>query len=294
MKVNSLLVAAICCTVLSCATAFDTPNNDTTSEPTAPKIATEGWAEMPAKVESANLEYGYHDKLPSDNNLRNYSFCFDKEKHCSIWVAYPLHSCYMGDVSRDDDWRYDPYWVEDVYEPEVSGTYKANSSTPSTHDRGHHLPSEDRTKSSADNSTTFYGTNVTPQLAGLNRGKWKTLEGDVRKWANSDTLYVVTGAHFAKGGTYATIRDNSGRGKGCPIPTHYYKVVLRTKTNSHGKWVVECSADELQCAGFWFENTSGAVRQAMSVAEIEAKTGLTFFTNVPNAPKTSYQASDWQ
>ena len=257
-------------------------------------IDTDGWAEMPAKVEGVNLEYGYHDKLPSNNKLRNYSFCFDKEKHCALWVAYPLHSCYMGNVSRDDDWQYDPYWVEDIYEPDVSGTYKANASTASTHDRGHHLPSEDRTMTSADNLTTFYATNVTPQLAGLNRGKWKNLEGKVREWAISDTLYVVTGAHFAEGCTYATIRDNGGKGKDCPIPTHYYKVILRTKSGSSGKWVANCTANELQCAGFWFENISGAERQTMSVADIEKKTGLTFFPNVPNAPKLTYNASDWQ
>ena len=249
--------------------------------------------ELPTITESEELVFGTHDKLPSNSKLRNYSFCFDKEKHCSIWVAYPLHSCYMGNVSRDDDWKYDPYWVEDTYEPDVSGTYRANSSTASTHDRGHHLPSEDRTKSSADNLTTFYGTNVTPQLAGLNRGKWKSLEADVRKWANNDTLYVVTGAYFAEGTTYATIRDNSGHGKSCPIPTHYYKVVLRTKSGSSGKWVANCSADELQCAGFWFENTSSAERQTMSVAEIEKKTGHTFFPNVPNAPKSTYNPSEW-
>ena len=57
-------------------------------------ISTNGWAEMPAKVENENWEYCYHDKLPSNNKLRNYSFCFDKEKHCALWVAYPLHKCY--------------------------------------------------------------------------------------------------------------------------------------------------------------------------------------------------------
>jgi endonuclease G len=302
------LVAIISCSPIGYDDAFGGDNSNGNTEKPSPNPTPEpeptpkpnpllnkgGWLELPAITESDELVFGAHDKLPSNNKLRNYSFCFDKEKHCSIWVAYPLHECYMGNVSRDDDWKYDPYWVEDAYEPDVSGTYKANASTASTHDRGHHLPSDDRTKSVADNQTTFYGTNVTPQLAGLNRGKWKTLEGDVRKWANSDTLYVVTGAHFAEGTTYATIRDNGGQGKSCPIPTHYYKVVLRTKSKNSGKWVANCSADELQCAGFWFDNTSGAQRQTMSVAEIERKTGLTFFSNVPNAPKSTYNPSDWQ
>ena len=45
--------------------------------------------------------------------------------------------------------------------------------------------------------------------------------------------------------------------------------------------------------GFWFEHKGGAPRQTMSVADIEDKTGHTFFPNVPNAPKDIYNASEW-
>ena len=80
-----------------------------TQEAYVKPIDTDGWAEMPAKVEDANLEYCYHDKLPSNNKLRNYSFCFDKEKHCALWVVYPLHKCYIeGSGHRTNAWGYDP------------------------------------------------------------------------------------------------------------------------------------------------------------------------------------------
>ena len=147
--------------------------------------------------------------------------------------------------------------------------------------------------SDADNATTFYYTNMTPQLQSLNGGVWASLEDDLRKdWMCSDTLYVVTGAHFDPGYGYAY--DNKGAGKACAVPTHYYKVILRTKKGNSGKWVGNCSADELQCVGFWFEHKGGAARQMMSVSEIEKKTGHTFFPNVKNAPKSKYSASDWQ
>lgn len=261
-----------------------------------PTLNTTGWAEMPAVVEKANWEYGYHDKLPSNNRLRNYSFCFDKEKYCALWVAYPLHKCYIeGNGHRTDDWEYDPCCIEDKYEPNLSKSYYSQGGGMNTHSRGHHLPSADRLASDADNATTFYFTNMTPQLQSLNGGTWQTLEDDIRKnWMCSDTLYVVTGAHFAEGATYDYAWDNQGMGKACAVPTHYYKVILRTKSGESGKWVKNCSASELQCAGFWFEHKGGAPRQTMSVAEIEQKTGLTFFPNVPNAPKSTYNASDWQ
>ena len=40
---------------------------------------TQGWAEVPTFVANENLESCMHDKLPSNNKVRNYSFCFDKE-----------------------------------------------------------------------------------------------------------------------------------------------------------------------------------------------------------------------
>ena len=106
----------------------------------------------------------------------------------------------------------------------------------------------------------------------------------------SDTLYMVSGCHFDN--YYTKIPNNDG--KSCPVPTHYFKVMLRTKSGNSGKKVVNCSADELICAGYWVTNTSNAVPVLKSVAEIEKLTGFTFFVNVPNAPKNKYSASDWQ
>lgn len=253
---------------------------------------TKGWAEMPAEVGDVNLEYGYHYKLPSNNKLRNYSFCFDKEKHCALWVAYPLHDAYIGSSDRTDRWEYDPCCIDDEYEPFLKNAYYPHKGSEYSHSRGHQLPSADRTASADDNLTTFYFTNATPQLQSLNGGTWMSLEGDLRsKWMCKDTLYVVTGAHFADGYGYAY--DNKGEGKACAVPTHYYKVILRTKSGDSGKWVGSCSADELKCVGFWFEHKGGAARQMKSVAEIERLTGHTFFTNVPNAPKAAYNASEW-
>ncbi len=256
-------------------------------------IDTNGWAEMPAKVENANLEYCYHDKLPSNNKLRNYSFCFDKSKHCALWVAYPLHECYTeGSGKRTEAWSYDPCCVEDAYEPNLRNAYYPQGGSSYSHSRGHQLPSADRLASNEDNATTFYYTNMTPQLQSLNGGTWASLEDDLRKYYMcSDTLYVVTGAHFEPGYGYAY--DNKGSGKACAVPTHYYKVILRTKSGNSGKWVGNCSANELRCVGFWFDHAAKAPRQMMSVAEIERKTGHTFFPNVKNAPKDKYNASEW-
>ena len=159
------------------------------------------WAEMPAMVADDNLEYCSHDKLPSNNKLRNYSFCFDKEKHCALWVAYPLHRCYTeGEGNRTNAWSYDPCCIDNEYEPNLKNAYYPQGGSSYSHSRGHQLPSADRLASNEDNATTFYYTNMTPQLQSLNGGTWETLESDLRDdYMCSDTLYVVTGAHFDPG-----------------------------------------------------------------------------------------------
>lgn len=258
---------------------------------TSPAMA-RSWAELPAARSLANYEVAAHDKLPSNSKLRNYSYGFDKEKYCALWVAYPLHSCYLGSTSRTDAFGYDPYFIDDSYEANIgSNAYYPRNGETFSHSRGHQLPSADRNASVEDNYTTFYATNMTPQLQDLNGGKWQTLESKVRNNICSDTLYVVTGAHFD--GSQGVAYDNKGKGKACPVPTHYYKVLLRTKSGSTGKKVAECTANELQCIGFWIEHSASATMQTKSVAEIEALTGFTFFVNVPNAPKSTYNASDW-
>ena len=72
--------------------------------------------------------------------------------------------------------------------------------------------------------------------------------------------------------------------------------MIRSKAGNTGKPLYELSADELQCIAFWFENKSYP-NSSMStfrttVADIEQKTGMTFFPNVPNAPKES-SAGSW-
>ncbi len=258
----------------------------TTLKPAQEPALARSWAELPAARTIANYEVAAHASLPSNSKLRNYSFGFDKEKHCALWVAYPLHSCYLGSTSRTDAFDYDPDCIDNSYEANIGNYayYPKNGETYS-HSRGHQLPSADRTKSVADNQTTFYATNMTPQLYSLNGVEWAALENDVRNMICSDTLYVVTGAHFD--GSQGVAYDNKGKGKACAVPTHYYKVLLRTKSGNSGKRVQECSASELQCIGYWVEHSGSATIQTKSVAEIEALTGFTFFANVPNAPKES-------
>ena len=81
------------------------------------------------------------------------------------------------------------------------------------------------------------------------------------------------------------------------MPTMFYYVLLRTKKGNSGKALKNCSASELQCVAFVRSHVN--VRQAvsrkelMSVSDLEKITGVTYFPNVPNAPKDTFSAADW-
>lgn len=239
-----------------------------------------GWAELPANVDKAgDYYYAYHIR-PDNRNMRNYSVCYSKELGCPVWVSAPMHNCYKGNSGRTDSYAQDP----DLGCSQVGRR--------SGYTRGHMLGSSDRTVSRETNRQVFYYSNIGPQLqSGFNTGggAWNNLESFVDGQWCADTLYQVIGCYWA---------NKNKKVDGTVIPTHYYKVLLRTKRGNSGKWVVDCSADELKCAAFLVEHKSQAGlkpnrNMMIPVAELERMTGFTFFANVPNAPKSECNPSDW-
>lgn len=96
--------------------------------------------------------------MPSDKKVRNYSLLYDSELKLAYWVAYPYCSYYDGSAGRNEKWAYDP---------EISSSLQVNLKNSygiSGYDRGHQIPSGDRQRDVASNQTTFYYTNMTPQI----------------------------------------------------------------------------------------------------------------------------------
>lgn len=272
------------------------------------------WGEQPEAKEGASLIYKtYYTTLAYGKRARNYSICYDTEKLVSRWVAYPVHSCYIGNSGRTNEWSFDDayytlnsfsngYNKSYVYTMPIipqsqqqnieAGGYQGNG------DRGHMLPSASRTYDYNTNAQTYYATNMMPQYASFNQGVWATLENDVRGWKCSDTLYVVTGTLFESGSYQFT-----SRGRTITSPSHAYKLLLRTKSGNTKKNIADISsADELKCIGFLFENNATGANTsksdaAVSVAEIERRTGFKFFRNlnpaIADKVKSQKNLSDW-
>lgn len=253
--------------------------------------------ELPVRIEGANLHYVTHYAPVADKSLggvmvdkRNFSLCFDRSKRAALWVAYPLHASYMGSSPRPNEpWTYDP---------KLESSWQANLARGSYNGapvRGHQIPNADRNAHTTMQHQTFYNSNATPQDYSLNGGGWMRLESKIRSWACSDTIYVVTGAFWAEG--YSTTTDKSGNV--CPIPTHYYKVLARTRLGNvrkKGDQLGSYPASELQTIGFWVANKSGqgeAKAWVKSVEEIEALTGQRFFPTLPYEAKKQKNALQW-
>ena len=274
-----------------------------------------GWAELPVmdltkdtegylvSQSDRDLYYAMHicpDVKDAKGNLaRNYTVAYSAVFHCPVWVAAPRHSMYEGGSGRTEAYGRDP----DVpYSIQYS-----SKSTGGGCNKGHMLGSAERTASKATNNQVFYYTNIAPQLSsGFNTGSggWNLLEEWVDGQVCRDTLYEVIGCYFEEFvDGYKEYQSPSlisfGGRDDVSMPTMFYYALLRTKNGSSGKAVKDCSADELKCAAFVRAHTNGLKGQKvtktemMSIADLEKITGFTYFPNVPNAPKTVANASDW-
>ena len=240
------------------------------------------WLELPATSAEDGHSFLHHTMYFGSQEVRNYSMYWDYNNRVARWVAYPLYRKAMGYGTRTDKWGLDPL-LTSTEQPVLNRTY--TSTDGNTYDRGHQIPSADRL-SYASNVTTFYWSNMTPQLNELNGALWANLEENVREWGwpdshETDTLYVVTGCIVDDSDTFVTDND----GKKVTVPTHYYKALLRLYQGSYN------------AIGFWLEhrkydNNKVDKSIAVSIDELETLTGEDFFINLPDDIEAAVEAKD--
>lgn len=292
---RELIVEAKCGTRVSRAALTQAAGENQTQnpDPVLKENKATGWLELPAIKDGDGLYFYWHDHVVGGKTMRSWSFDYDPVAMVSHWVAYPLNGTLIGSGSRTDEWALDPK-IPAEYQPVLYRGFK--STTSARYDRGHQLPSADRLNHDA-NEQTFYFTNMTPQLGELNQKIWADLEGKVRDWARSmDTLYVVTGCSVEGSTAYAL--DNEGRK--VTVPTGYYKALLGYK--KAGTIGITAQTGGYTACAFWFDHkaySGNVMNQSMTVAELEEKTGVDFFVNLPSvtdmetARKVESTKDDW-
>lgn len=207
---------------------------------------------------------------------RNYTILIDKDKKAALWNAFVMHT---GVYSKDNNVGRSGSWHEDPAVP--SGWQSCFSS--SGYSRGHEVASNYRQVCTEANKQTFYYTNQALQYqTSFNDGVWNNLENAVKAGApsGSDTLYVVVGLLY----------EGSQSLSGVPVPSHFYKCLMKCSFDSSGK-MTAARGD-----AYLFTNEA---HKGMSYSEgrttidaMEQRSGFDFFANVPKelqdaAEKTS-------
>lgn len=292
---RELIVEAKCGTNTSMAALTQAAGENQTQNPgpVLKENKATGWLELPAIKDGDGLYFYWHDHVVGGKTMRSWSFDYDPVAMVSHWVAYPLNKGLIGSGSRTDEWGLDPK-IPEEYQPVLYKGFK--SPTDTRYDRGHQLPSADRYNHDA-NVQTFYFTNMTPQRHDFNGFAWADLEGRVREWSRSmDTLYVVTGCVVDGASDYAY--DNEG--KEVTVPVAYYKALLGYKKD--GTLGITAQTGGYTACAFWYDHkpySGNVMNQSMTVAELEEKTGVDFFVNLPSvtdmetARKVESTKDDW-
>jgi endonuclease G, mitochondrial len=200
-----------------------------------------------------------------------YSLSYNRSRGTSNWTAWRLDSTWIGNAPRQDDFRPDdalPAAWYHVTDNDYSG---------SGYDRGHMCPSGDRTRSVPDNSSTFFMTNMVPQLAANNQGPWEDLESYSRTLAGQgNELYIFSGNY----GTIGTIAAGN-----VTIPRFTWKVIVVLPNGENDLSRVNKSTRVIAVVVPNFVGTGLNINDVWrkyrtSVDAIEGSTGLNLLSNV--------------
>ena len=224
-----------------------------------------------------------------------YSVEWDNEKVANRWTCYQLRE---GNTLSTTD-RNKKFYEDD----EAAVTPKLEDYKNSGFSRGHLCPSADRLCSEEQNKQTFFLTNMQPQYQSHNSGLWGRLEEEVRKYATDDsktnahcdTLYIVKAATISDvnltGTPEAGIYDercvgDEGHAHELIVPKYFYMALLHYNK----------ATDTYHALAFWTKHlsTTQSVADlsiyAISIDELEERTGIDFFCNLPDEVEKQVEA----
>lgn len=189
------------------------------------------------------------------------------------WVAWQLTAEEVaGKVKRTDEFLVDP-----DLPTRFQSEHRDYSG--SSYDRGHMAPAGDMKWDEQAMQESFYMSNMCPQAPNLNKGDWRILEEQCRKWAQRyGMVYVVCGPIVDE---RISQKKKIGRNK-VLVPDGFFKVVLKL-------------GDKPSAVGFIFPNddcNAALADYAVSVDQVEAVTGIDFFHRLPDEQENALEATN--
>lgn len=196
-----------------------------------------------------------------------YSFCYDEAHEQASWTEHEINPSFInGNQARTNDFRADPsVTTASADEDDYRG---------SGYDRGHLVPAGDMKFNTLSMSESFFMSNMSPQLPGFNRGVWRRVENQVRRWVTNQSLLIITGPILEKALPHIN---------GISIPRQYFKIVYDKKNDVMLGFLLFNEKSNLDLKEF-----------ITSVDEIERRSGIDFFSNMPMADQARLeQMNQW-
>lgn len=198
-----------------------------------------------------------------------YQLSYNEQHEQAEWVAYPLDK---KDIVYVNHKR--PFFISDPKVKTKSAHWRSYKK--SGYDRGHLCPAGDKRYSKEAHDETFYTSNISPQKHDFNAGIWNRLEQKTRYWAKKHShLYVVTG------GILENNLKTIGKDK-VSVPKEFYKVIL------------DYTQPEIKAIAFLMphkESNRPLYEFVVSIDELERKTGIDFFPELPDTIENRLESS---
>ncbi|VGO21557.1 DNA/RNA non-specific endonuclease [Pontiella sulfatireligans] len=201
---------------------------------------------------------------------RGYTVGYSESMRNPLWSAYRVF-----DVPRLSSGKRPSGFPSDARTRAkvVQGDY-----THSGFDRGHMAPNYAIATRYGEQAQkeTFLMSNIIPQTPYVNRGMWKDLEMHVAKRYGRyfGEVWVICGPVFEK-----TVEKLDS---GVPVPSHYYKIIA---DEHDGRLRVLAFLVEKRCPPY-----TRIKKRLVSIDEIEQRTGLDFFPELPERMQQELEA----
>ncbi|MDR0188398.1 DNA/RNA non-specific endonuclease [Pseudomonas yamanorum] len=217
---------------------------------------------------------------PLTLNRQAYSLNNNASTKFANWVAYRITKSTPAS-GRPRNWQTDPA----VPAGETLDPVDYNGANVALKvDRGHQANLASMAGVS-DWQTLNYLSNITPQKSDLNQGPWARLEDQERNLSQDaavDEVYVMTGPLYEK-----FIGTLPGTNKVHTIPSGYWKIVSVGKSPQDGLYASFIMNQETPKGANFCDYRA-------TVEQIEQRSGLTFWNELPQAVQTALKSKQGQ
>lgn len=252
------------------------------------------------KLENGNI-FIQHSTKEGNDSVIAYCLEYNPTKFHSRWVAFRFDPITKQKNTKRPD--IDPF-IDDptlplnyqIGEKVFGKVYKdlsGKSHNDLSFDRGHICGSADRLYSVEANAKTFYMSNMSPQISDFNQGFWNAFEIHVQNLSQSaifsDTLYVVKGGTIADDQIMGYIERANGAK--VAIPKNYFMALLCYRNGNY-----KSIGFYMEHKAYGYKYGSDVKKEEMkkyvvSIDELETKTGIDFFHNLPDDIERTVEAS---